>query len=236
MNAMPSAEILTNLFRKVQPPAGGVTSEKILRARIAEEYGDSSKRDAHKRQCEHLIGFTEFRFPRYRPATHQRFIAEQLERVERGEIDRLMLLMPPRHGKSELASKSMPAWSIDHDRHYLGPLANALADHPRARPPSRAFGLAQPIAELAPRVFLLRARRQAGPTAGWRVPRRWGRPNDWRRWRRRMNDGRRRRRRMNDRRWRRGRTHDRRRWRRCMNDRRLRRRMNDRRRRGWMTG
>jgi predicted phage terminase large subunit-like protein len=32
--------------------------------------------------------------------------------VERGEIDRLMLLMPPRHGKSELASKSMPAWSI----------------------------------------------------------------------------------------------------------------------------
>jgi hypothetical protein len=32
--------------------------------------------------------------------------------VEKGEIDRLMLLMPPRHGKSELASKSMPAWSI----------------------------------------------------------------------------------------------------------------------------
>src|SRR5271165_1684233 len=28
------------------------------------------------------------------------------------EIDRLMLLMPPRHGKSELASKSYPAWSI----------------------------------------------------------------------------------------------------------------------------
>src|SRR5271165_5908897 len=46
---------------------------------------------------------------------------------------------------------------------------------PRARPPSRAFGLARPIAELAPRDFLLRARRQAGPTAGWRVARRWRR-------------------------------------------------------------
>jgi hypothetical protein len=35
-----------------------------------------------------------------------------LERVERGEIDRLMLLLPPRHGKSELASKRYPAWLL----------------------------------------------------------------------------------------------------------------------------
>jgi hypothetical protein len=32
--------------------------------------------------------------------------------VERGEIDRLMLLLPPRHGKSELASKRYPAWLL----------------------------------------------------------------------------------------------------------------------------
>ena len=41
-----------------------------------------------------------------------RAVCAQLERVEAREIDRLMLLMPPRHGKSELASKSYPAWSI----------------------------------------------------------------------------------------------------------------------------
>jgi hypothetical protein len=32
--------------------------------------------------------------------------------VERREIDRLMILMPPRHGKSELASKSYPSLTI----------------------------------------------------------------------------------------------------------------------------
>jgi hypothetical protein len=87
-------------------------AEFTRRAKEEAAAGNTEKLDGIKRQCESLIGFTEYRFPRYRPATHHRFIAEQLERVERGEIDRLMLLMPPRHGKSELASKSMPAWSI----------------------------------------------------------------------------------------------------------------------------
>lgn len=42
-------------------------------------------------------------------------IAEKLEAVERGEIDRLMIFMPPRHGKSELASKRFPAWCLGKD-------------------------------------------------------------------------------------------------------------------------
>lgn len=32
--------------------------------------------------------------------------------VERGEIDRLMITMPPRHGKSELATRRFPAWFL----------------------------------------------------------------------------------------------------------------------------
>ena len=39
-------------------------------------------------------------------------IADKLEAVERGDIDRLMIFMPPRHGKSELASKRFPAWCL----------------------------------------------------------------------------------------------------------------------------
>lgn len=46
------------------------------------------------------------------PAGHHQRIAEKLEAVERGEIDRLMIFMPPRHGKSELASKRFPAWCL----------------------------------------------------------------------------------------------------------------------------
>lgn len=39
-------------------------------------------------------------------------IAEKLEAIERGEIDRLMINMPPRHGKSELASRRFPAFFL----------------------------------------------------------------------------------------------------------------------------
>jgi predicted phage terminase large subunit-like protein len=59
-----------------------------------------------------LLKFTEFTNPLYQPAEHHRHICEKLEAVERGEIDRLMIFMPPRHGKSELASKRFPAWCL----------------------------------------------------------------------------------------------------------------------------
>ena len=59
-----------------------------------------------------LIPFTEYTNPAYEPAGHHKLIAEALEAVERGEIDRLMIAMPPRHGKSELASRRFPAWYL----------------------------------------------------------------------------------------------------------------------------
>jgi len=57
-----------------------------------------------------LIDFTRFTKPDYRPAELHREIAEKLEAVERGEIKRLMIQCPPRHGKTELASRRFPAW------------------------------------------------------------------------------------------------------------------------------
>lgn len=60
----------------------------------------------------HLIDFTEYTNPLYRAADHHHAICDKLEAVERGDIDRLMIFMPPRHGKSELASKRFPAWAL----------------------------------------------------------------------------------------------------------------------------
>jgi predicted phage terminase large subunit-like protein len=60
----------------------------------------------------HLIDFIQYTFPQYRPASHHHLIADRLEAVERGELDRLMITMPPRHGKSELASRRFPAWFL----------------------------------------------------------------------------------------------------------------------------
>ena len=48
----------------------------------------------------------------YKPARHHHKIAEALERVARGELKRLMIFMPPRHGKSMLASEFFPAWYL----------------------------------------------------------------------------------------------------------------------------
>jgi predicted phage terminase large subunit-like protein len=59
-----------------------------------------------------LLRFTEYTNPLYQRAQHHEQIAAKLEAVERGEIDRLMIFMPPRHGKSELASKRFPAWCL----------------------------------------------------------------------------------------------------------------------------
>jgi predicted phage terminase large subunit-like protein len=59
-----------------------------------------------------LIAFTEFTYHRYEAAPFHRQIAEQLQRVECNQVDRLMLLVPPRHGKSELASRRLPAWYL----------------------------------------------------------------------------------------------------------------------------
>lgn len=59
-----------------------------------------------------LLRFTEYTNPVYQRAAHHELIADRLEAVERGEIDRLMIFMPPRHGKSELASKRFPAWCL----------------------------------------------------------------------------------------------------------------------------
>lgn len=59
-----------------------------------------------------LLRFTEYTNPLYQRADHHELICSKLEAVERGEIDRLMIFMPPRHGKSELASKRFPAWCL----------------------------------------------------------------------------------------------------------------------------
>lgn len=44
-----------------------------------------------------------------------RHIRQELDRVTRGEIDRLILTVPPRHGKSEMVTVRYPAWVLEQD-------------------------------------------------------------------------------------------------------------------------
>src|SRR3972149_3123778 len=66
-----------------------------------------------------LLHFAKYLLPWYAPASHHRLVAERLEQVERyvatkGKegIGRLLIFMPPRHGKTELASRLFPAWVL----------------------------------------------------------------------------------------------------------------------------
>lgn len=59
-----------------------------------------------------LLAFTGYTNSAYAAAQHHERIAEALERVERGELKRLIIAMPPRHGKSELASRRFPAYAL----------------------------------------------------------------------------------------------------------------------------
>ena len=43
---------------------------------------------------------------------HIAYIIEHLEKLERGEIDRLMLELPPRHAKSWTSSWFFPSWYL----------------------------------------------------------------------------------------------------------------------------
>lgn len=62
----------------------------------------------------HLLDFASYTFPTYVQAPHLVQLARKLEAVERGEIRRLMIFMPPRHGKTELAGIRFPAWVLGH--------------------------------------------------------------------------------------------------------------------------
>lgn len=48
----------------------------------------------------------------YKAAAHHLLIAETLYRVAKGKCKRLMVFMPPRHGKSMLCSEYFPAWYL----------------------------------------------------------------------------------------------------------------------------
>lgn len=76
-----------------------------------------------------LLKFTQFTMPdpedpsdisltKYEAAEFHRAVARGLEDVERGKTPQLIFCMPPRHGKTELATKRLAAWySGKHPEH-----------------------------------------------------------------------------------------------------------------------
>ncbi len=75
--------------------------------------------DRRKLARQRFMYFCQYVDPKFEDAQHMRLISERLEKVAKfiqtkGQegIGRLIILLPPRHGKSELASRKFPGWIL----------------------------------------------------------------------------------------------------------------------------
>src|SRR4051812_48662729 len=59
-----------------------------------------------------MEAFTRWTWPTYQWGWHHRVICTYLDALVSGKIRKLIVLAPPRHGKSELASRRFPAYYL----------------------------------------------------------------------------------------------------------------------------
>lgn len=87
-----------------------------------------------------LIDFSQMLWSGFQAARHHVTIAEALEDVSDGTCKRLIIVMPPRHGKSTLASEMFPAWFLGKNPNkrviacsHTATLANTFSRRARAK-------------------------------------------------------------------------------------------------------
>lgn len=110
--------------KELKRKTGFKTRTPEQKAERMEKYimSETLKRDAQKELAKRelarrkLIPFVKYRFPGYMENWHHKVLADALERVENGTLKRLIVNMPPRHGKSELVSVNFPAWCMGRNK------------------------------------------------------------------------------------------------------------------------
>jgi predicted phage terminase large subunit-like protein len=66
--------------------------------------------EGQQKAKKNFLAFCQYVWPEMIVGEHHRLIAEKLDRVVSGECKRLMIAMPPRHGKSQMGSYLFPAY------------------------------------------------------------------------------------------------------------------------------
>ena len=75
----------------------------------------TSCEDERKNARRNLLDFTTYTKPDYQANWHHKVLAKMLDRVAAGQCRRLMVFLPPQHGKSELVSRRWPALLLGKD-------------------------------------------------------------------------------------------------------------------------
>lgn len=99
----PSAQILAKLAQ--MDPAG--------QARLLAQLENGRKKPRVEDPArDKFLPFVRAMWPSFREGIHHAALANAFERIANGSLRRLMVNMPPRHGKSECASVHLPPWFL----------------------------------------------------------------------------------------------------------------------------
>jgi predicted phage terminase large subunit-like protein len=80
---------------------------------MTQTFSQTNFRRACREQARlHLLPFTTYTKPDYVTNWHHMELARKLDEVAAGRCQRLMIFMPPQHGKSELVSRRFPAYML----------------------------------------------------------------------------------------------------------------------------
>lgn len=106
---------MPNASLKPAPPPPAQPGKRRRRpAKVDEAARDRDALIAYSRDLarDSILGFKAYTDPGYRFAWHNEMLGRYLERFARGEIKRLIISAPPRSGKSELVSITLPAYIL----------------------------------------------------------------------------------------------------------------------------
>lgn len=86
------------------------TTPEDVAAEIARLEYRKTLLEAQEKATNNFLDFCRYVWPEMLVGSHHREIAEKFDRVVSGECKRLIIAMPPRHGKSQLGSYLFPAY------------------------------------------------------------------------------------------------------------------------------
>ena len=91
-----------------------ITDPKVRR-QVKLDFLQRMKKQKESQIQSDFLTFVKHIWPDFIEGSHHKIISDKFNRLQTGELKRLIINMPPRHTKSEFASYFLPAWMIGND-------------------------------------------------------------------------------------------------------------------------
>ena len=125
-----------------------------------ERLREQKYRNAREKYCSYMQLVSHGRWKR---ARHLDLLCKVLEEVERGDVTRLIITMPPRHGKSMTVTESFPSWFIGRNPE------SRVIEVSYGAELARKFGLSnrRKVDEFGSELFGVQVSRENGSATNW---------------------------------------------------------------------